>query len=335
MRIHRWAVIAAMTILTVCSILMMAGHARADEPSQIDKEAARTSLEQGDERMKVEDWEGALEAYRRADDIMGVPTTSIEVGRAALKLGRLVLAYSAFRRAAKYPKKSGEPTPFTAARKEAKKLAKEIKPRIPRLTLEVDGVDPDVEVEVLIDEEPIDAWARPMGIDPGMHAITARATGYEPASRDIVMQEGEKRTVTLELVPLGDMNPDQPISPGDTEDDTWWTVAVVGLTVGGASLIAGAITGGLSLSDASAVKDQCVDNRCPPEAEDQLNRSQTLAHVSTTTLIVGGVAAALGITAIVIASSGDGDDEEGDREDREEEASLRISPLGASLRVRF
>src|SRR5690606_10590561 len=115
----------------------------AKEPSEIDKDAARTSLEQGDERMRAKDYKSALEAYQRADNIMGVPTTSIEVGRAALALGRLVIAYDAFKRTADFPKKPGEPPPFTSARKEAKGLANDIKPRIPLLEIEVTGAASD------------------------------------------------------------------------------------------------------------------------------------------------------------------------------------------------
>jgi hypothetical protein len=322
------ALYAPVIACALACVLTLSGAAAADDPSDIDKDAARTSLEQGDERMRAKDYKQALEAYVRADNIMGVPTTSIEVGRAALALGRLVLAYDAFKRTATFPKKKGEPGPFTAARKEAKELADDIKPRIPMLEVEVNGATPDVDVEVLIDEEPIDAWGRELRVDPGMHDVRAEATGYQTANRQVVMQEGERRTLVLELVPLN--APDQPTS----SSDLWWTVAVVSLPIGGASLIAGAVTGGLSLSEASAVKDQCDGDRCPPEVKDKLNTSQTLAHVSTATLIVGGVGVALGIAAITIAIS-TGSDEEDDDDESDDDMSLSLSPTGVRLTVPF
>jgi hypothetical protein len=325
------SIMRASRALAIASCLFaLAGRAHADEPSEIDKDAARTSLEQGDALMKKEDYEAALKAYKRADDIMGVPTTSIEVGRAALALGRLVLAYDAFKKAADFPKKKGEPGAFTKARKAAKKRAKELKPRIPRISVEVNGVEGDVDVEVIIDEDPIDAWGSAQRVDPGMHAIRAEAVGYEPATEQVVIQEGEERTVVLELTPLN-------LPEGEGGDDggsSWWTVAAVAFPIGGASLVAGAVTGGLSLSEASTAKDQCDGNRCPPEVEGNLDTSRTLAHVSTATLVVGGVGVVLGVVAVAVALSGD--DDEGDEEgDEESEFTVRVHPTGVSALLRF
>lgn len=312
----RWALV---------SLWLVAMPARAwadDGPSEIDKDAARTSLEQGDERMRAKDYAAALEAYERADDIMGVPTTSIEVGRAALALGRLVLAHDAFRRAADYPKKAGDPPPFAEARKKAGKLASDLKARVPQLKVEVQGNAADV--EVIIDEEPVEAWGSTIRIDPGLHEVRAEALGYQPAIREVVLQEGESRTLVLELLPL-----DAKDTPETDTSGLWWTIAAVSLPIGGASLVAGAVTGGLSLSDAAAVKDQCDGQRCPPEVGDQLDRSQTLAHASTATLVVGGVGVALGITAIAIALSSGGDDDPAPR------AALSLSPTGFAVTVDF
>ena len=314
----------------VVAVVMMT-HAlgvSAKEPSEIDKDAARTSLEQGDERMRAKDYKSALEAYQRADNIMGVPTTSIEVGRAALALGRLVIAYDAFKRTADFPKKPGEPPPFTSARKEAKGLASDIKPRIPLLEIEVTGAASDADVEVLVDEDVIDAWGSALRIDPGLHDIRARATGYDSVSEQVVVQEGERRTVVLKLVALAGPAADVATS----ESSLWWTVAVVTLPIGGASLIAGAVTGGLSLSQASDVREQCDGNRCPPEVDDKLNSSQTLAHVSTATLVVGGVALALGITALTIAITTSTDEDE---EDPSDEIEVTVGPTNVGLTFRF
>jgi hypothetical protein len=282
---------------------LLSGPALADEPTQIDKDAARKLLEQGDERMRTEDYDGALTAYRGADDIMKVPTTSIEVARAALKLNRLVVAHDALRRTVKHPAKPGEPLPFTKARAEAKRMLHDLKPRIPLLTVEVHGAKPEADVEVKIDEEPIEAWGSPVRIDPGLHQIRAEAFGYRAVERELVLQEGEKRTIVLDLVALKQDNDDGPDAPASP----WWTVAAVSLPIGGACLLAGAVTGAISLSDASAVKDQCDGDRCPPEATDQLDRSRTLATVSTAMFVVGGAGAALGVVAVILGATSESD----------------------------
>ena len=85
--------------------------------------------------LKAGDLTGALEAYRGADAIMGVPTTGIEVARTQIRLGRLVEARDTALKVSRYPVKRREPRPFTDARTEALQLASELAARIPSLQL--------------------------------------------------------------------------------------------------------------------------------------------------------------------------------------------------------
>jgi len=303
--------------------LALARPAVAEGPSAVDKDAARSLVQQGDERMAAEDLEGALEAYRRADDIMGVPTTSIEVGRVAMLLGRLVQAKAAFERAAAYPKRKGEPKPFTTARREAEDLAFGLTERIPTLTVRVEGLPADQTAEVTLDGELVDIDDL-LRLDPDEHQLRASASGFVTAEEIFELAEYDDRTITLHLTE----------APA-----TVWPMMWIGYGIGGASLIVGSITGVMSLHAAAETKEQCAGNQCPPSVEDSLNRSRTLADVSTAMFIVTGAAVAVGTTGLILSLGGaaDGDDADGDDADSDDavDVDVAIGPTGAAVSLRF
>lgn len=307
--------------------LLFTGPALADDgPSQIDRDAARTLVQQGDERVEQGDFRAALEAYRRADDIMGVPTTAIEVGKMHEKLGELVSALEAYERAAAFPEKDGEPEPFTVARDSAKERKRELEPRIPKLELDIDGVATDIDIEVTIDEQIVEAWGRPFRIDPGPHEMVVRAEGYEDYAETFVLDEGSERTIDVSMTAV---EKDLRTVPDDEGGDLW-PLAIAGFSVAGVGLVAGAVTGALHLSDASTLKDNCTDGVCPPTEQGTLDRSRVLAHTSTASFALAGVGAVLGTIGLVLSLDGGEDDGADDTA-----LTLQLGPSVIGLSGRF
>jgi hypothetical protein len=70
------------------------------------------------------------------------------------------------------------------------------------------------------------------------------------------------------------------------------------------AIVVGAATGAVSLIKASQVKSQCKPDGCPPSTMGEVNMSLAIAHVSTATFIVGGVATTAGAALLVIRSRG-------------------------------
>lgn len=297
-------------VLSAC-LLLPASAAAKDGPSDIDRDAARTLVQQGDAKVEEGNFRAALEAYRRADDIMGVPTTAIEVARMHQELGELVAAYGAYQRAVQYPERKGEPAPFTQARQKATKLIDELKPRIPHLELDVDGVPPELDVEVTIDQEVVEAWGRRFPIDPGPHELMITAEGYEPHAETFVLDEGSERKIDVVLEAL----PNSGVGKTD-ESANLWPLAITGFSLAGLGLVAGSVAGGLHLSDASTLKDVCPDGVCPPSERGTFDRSRVLAHVSTASFALAGVGAALGVVGLVLSL------DEGEKSD---EASMMLT----------
>jgi hypothetical protein len=77
----------ALALCLTCSSLALAAA-----PTAQDRERARALMDAGDARFEAKQYAAALEQYRGADEIMQVPTTGIEVGRALERLGRLLEA---------------------------------------------------------------------------------------------------------------------------------------------------------------------------------------------------------------------------------------------------
>ena len=88
---HVWLPLWASIILLFTSLALGA-------PTAEERERARASMDQGDARFESKDYARALEHYRAADQIMGVPTTGIEVGRTLERMGRLLDAREVLRR---------------------------------------------------------------------------------------------------------------------------------------------------------------------------------------------------------------------------------------------
>ena len=61
------------------------------EPSAADRQTARTLLIKGRNKLKAGDAEGALADFRAAHAIMHVPPTGLDLARAQVALGQLVL----------------------------------------------------------------------------------------------------------------------------------------------------------------------------------------------------------------------------------------------------
>jgi hypothetical protein len=83
------------------------------------------------------------------------------------------------------------------------------------------------------------------------------------------------------------------------------TLMWIGFGVGAAGVVAGSATGLMSLSRASSAKDRCIDSRCPPEARDDIDASNSLANVSNIAFAVGVVGIGVGVWQLLATSGPD------------------------------
>jgi hypothetical protein len=289
-------------------------------PTKAQKETARNLMQIGDEKLAAGDLRGALEAYRGADDIMQVPTTSLAVGRSCARLGMLVEAVDYLQRATRYPKPADEADAQKRAREEAAKLDAEVARRIPTVVVTVQGPAAATPVDLFIDGSKIDVAAvkLPQRLNPGSHVARASAAGYRESETSFEVAEREEKTVAIQLLP-GPPAPPTPSAPATPEPSAPPIVepqeqappvaSIVAFSIGGAAILAGAVTGGLSLAKAADVTDRCTDGRCPAEAEGDHESAIALANASNVAFAIGGVGVAVGIVTLVLHLGGSDDGE--------------------------
>ena len=293
---------------TLLAVMLLAPCAYA-QPSPAEKETARSLMIEGRARRDRKDVKGSLESFQAADAIMHVPTTGFEVARAQVALGQLVEARDTLRRVLRIAAKSDDPRPFAEARASAQQLDDELAERIPSLHVVVSGAPEGASASAQIDamNVPAEAMSVPIRLNPGHHTITVTAGGAT-GHGEVVLDERATKTVTIELPASAPADPAAtPIaeSPAtDAHPHTMRTLAYVGFGVAIAGAAAGTITGLMSLSKTSSVKQSCDGNACPGSVQSDLDTAKSTATVSTIAFVVAGAGLGVGLTALII---GDGD----------------------------
>lgn len=308
--------------------------ARAQTPEE--KETARSLMDLGHKRLDEGNLAAALEAFQSADAIMKVPTTALARGQVLERLGRLTEAVDVLRRAARHPVEAGEPKAFTEARNLAAKLDKEIAERIPSVVIAVEGPPADdVGLEVngrVIAEATVGV---PLRLDPGRHTLRITAPRHLPEEREVTLRERQTERLEVTLRPDPNAPAPEPAAAPSTQPSTGSatapsaesafrvpTVSIVAFAVAGAGIVAGAITGGLSLAKVSDLEEACPTKAgCAPELASEHDTMIALANASNASFAIAGAAALVGVVTLFVV--------EGD------EVQAAAGPTGGSLTVRF
>jgi hypothetical protein len=294
-------------LLVAACVLALSAPAEA-QPSAADRDTARALMAKGDEKLAAGDARAALDAYEAADRMMQLPTTGLAVGKLRVQLGKLVEARDVLLRVARHPVAPGESSLFAEARSEAERLAEDVAPRIPTLTVLLPTAP--VGLAVTIDGQTVDAAALKLGrrVNPGEHEVAAKAPGYFEAREAVTLAAGENKSITLALVADPKAVVPEPEQPPTSDGGSEVHALVwVGVAVTGVGLVLGAVTGGIALSKASSLDDECLERVCSIDEEDRIKSLQTMSHVSTAGFVLAGVGAILGVTGIVLTVTADDD----------------------------
>ena len=210
------------------------------------------------------------------------------------------------------PKLPDEPAVLAEARNEAATLQALIADRIPSLTIAVTGAPKGTPVSIEVDGRAIAAALvkLPRKLDPGTHVVAASAPGYPRVEQSVELAPNEHPTVTLTLEPSAAPEPSAPLpeaAPEPIPDDDAFpsTLTYIGYGAAAVFLVAGGVTGGLSLAKASDAKAQCPTvTTCPETARPDRDASVVLAHVSTVSFALAGAGALLGTYGLLFDEGG-------------------------------
>ena len=306
--------LASLAMLVLLSRVAVAG----------DAALAQELFERGRELMKEGDFAAACEKFEASFETEPSGGTALNLGRCYEKQNKLASAWAEYERAGSMLRAAGD----TERAGFADGLAEALEPKLSRLTIEV---APTPGVTVTLDGREIEdaAFGIAAPVDPGEHRVSAEAPAHRTWQTTVVVgEEGDHAVV--QVPPLeaqeSDMDDEEGVSP-------LLVAGGVVAGVGGVTAIAGAILGGMVLSDVGEVDDDealCgADKLCSPEGLATIEEAKDRALVSNVLLGVGSGLAAAGLVMVILGSL---DEEPGEETSEERDESARFTPVvGAGL----
>ncbi len=307
---HRMIAITAAGLFAAAAVAVTP-RARCDEPSLADKASARDLFAEGVALRAKGDHKGALAKFNEAYVLWPSPSTGLELGRAHMQLGELIEARERFLETAKLPPKPTETPAAQGARDEAQGLAAALLPRIPSLVFKVSGAPAGANVRIVLDGRELPSSAS-RKVNPGRHAVLAKASGLPDVTLEVHLEESETREVPLVFgtaapapgppaatEPVGSppVSPPPPPGAGRTTDAprSGGHTGTIGLiTLGGGVLVMG-VGGVIGLSASSKYHDakdaHCNGDVCSAEGKQSTDDARGLAAVGTIVFGVGAVVA--------------------------------------------
>jgi hypothetical protein len=272
----------------VLALVMLTSSVSLAEPSAPEKARARSLMDEGDRFVAARSYAEALERYERADEIMQVPTTGIEVARTRALLGRFVAAREAALVAARLPKQPSEPAVWDEARTEAAVLAGTYADQIGSVVL--DGSRLPSSTIVTIDGAVVDVTsAEPVSLDPGVHVARMSVAGNSSVERRITVEPG--KTLRVELAEPHASSP-------------YRIPMYAGFGVAGLGVLTGTLFGAISLSNASTAKSACSGGHCPRSAQGDIDGASTFGLASDVGFGLAIAGAALGGVSLYLDQKG-------------------------------
>ncbi len=223
-----------------CSFSVSAGEAVAEE-------AGRAEIREGEQAFQRGDFDAALDAFRSAYEDTDMTALLYNIGMCEWELDRPVDAVRSFRRYL-----AAAPDLSAGDRREIEEILDELRPRHGDLIVRVSPPEAAVAID---DIEIAGTPGSPVAVTAGGHTVVVTLEGYEHTELVRSVDAGATTTVDVRLVAIddengtGDDSVDEPLvnDPQAPQERRrpWWFWTGVGLA--GASAIATAVTGGLTL----------------------------------------------------------------------------------------
>jgi hypothetical protein len=320
-----------LALVSLTALLHVSSSALAE--GEADRGQARELGQQAIAAADSGDWAKSEDLFRRAAELYPAPTLLLGLARARSHLGKFVEAWEDYHRIV-VEGLPANPTP--AARQALDDATKEmasVEGKRARVAITVKGPDRPT---VLLDGAPLSVAAlganRP--VNPGTHKVHAEAAGYKSADATFTVTEGGSATQTLEMERDTSTSPQssatQPSSPSDatpptpaagttaaastppapSSGGTMKTIGLVGIGVGGAGIIVGAITGAIAMGKRGSISSSTCATSAGCSQSDltsyqsSLNDFHTMGTVSTVSFIAGAVLAGGGVVLFLTAPKG-------------------------------
>lgn len=288
---------------------------QAHAQSEATREQARQLAGQGYQALRRKDYAAAEDLFRRADELVHAPTLELDHARALVGMGKLVEGHERYEQVIREGVAPNAPWQWRVALGEAQAEIAAVNSRMAWLTITVHGAKSPV-VEVDGKAVPDAAQGVRRATNPGRRVVTVHAAGCLPIQRSITLEEGQSDELELTLQP----DPDAVSAPVEVPRPTRVvvvaapppapspdrTLPIVLLSVGGAALVGGAITGFLALNVRSDLRGSCGGKVCVPNNDSeyadyrqQRDKYRALGTASGVALTMGAGAALTGVALLL------------------------------------
>jgi hypothetical protein len=213
------------------------------------------------------------------------------IARADAKLGRLVASQETYFRIQREQLAADAPAAFVEAQQKAAKEQAELAPRVPSLTVRLDG-GTAADVTVTLDGAalPSALIGLPGPVDPGEHTVSASGASLAADPVTISIGEGAKQTVTLALTRQANPSITLP-APSNAEGSPTHSALPLGgwiaVGVGTVGLVMGTIFVVKNRTNRNQANALCTASGCPESKraditslDSSANSAATIAWVS-------------------------------------------------------
>ncbi|MEP7048917.1 MAG: hypothetical protein ABJB12_01130 [Pseudomonadota bacterium] len=297
--------------------------------TDLERAAAREAADAGRTQFEAGRYAEAIDSFTRAQQLVAAPPHLLFLARAQAKLGKLVEAHENYIKITRETLPPKSPKPFVDAQNAAEQELEALEARIPSVTIAVQGPTAGT-VNVLMDGETLSAAmiGMPLPVDPGRHVFEARGASAQSAPITVTLAEGGKETIMLTLRRIGNLPAptahtnagpsstltSDPLSGADGAHSDGAGLRVASYVAFGVSALALG-TGAYFLVKSNSTRNSATDlfNACNPTLScamndqiDEINSkdhdADTQRNVGIGALVVGGVAAATGVTLLILGS---------------------------------
>jgi hypothetical protein len=286
--------------------LTLANAALAGNPSAEDFATARALYKEGKDLRAAGDLKGALEKLTAAHALGHTPLTGIELARVEVQLGLFVEAREVCLGVGRLAVESDETPRSAEARKDAAKLAEELRPRVASLRVHVTA--PGAIVTIDGKAVPAVALGQAWTVNPGHHVVAAHVEGGATVSSSTDIDEGKSSDISLEPPPVPVVvekikEPLQPVSPLPEKKSGLSGLVIAGISVTSAGLLLGAVGGLAAILSRDDLASKCVTVgttvQCNQPTFGELDGARVAAGLSTVGFCVAGGGLVLLIVGLV------------------------------------
>jgi hypothetical protein len=256
---------------------------------------------------KAGKFDEALPLFRELVQTTQSPNARLYVGLCLQQLGKNSEAYKEMAQTVKDASLHGD-TKYDQTREAAQSELAVLNVRVGKLVVTLGESPPGLVVNV--DGAPIPE--RDLGtslvLEPGGHRVEASATGLTPVTREVTLEGGETRTVTIAFSkpePVVVSKP-QPAPEPPASHTSMRLAAFTAVGVGAAGLIMFGVTGLMAKGKYNSLKNACGDRPCTdPKYSGDIDSGKSLQTVANVGLVVGAVGLVTGGTLLLFSTRKD------------------------------